>query len=866
MARTVKIERMGIQNETSDKFYVVWSFPTTHTTPSKSVSTSVRVGSVVSIKPGSTWYNGAPIAAWIYNKKWNVVSVDRDRVVLGKSTDNVNNIMSPIRLDRLDIVSGGEPASSVTSGEGGGVETVDRYELKWWYDSGNGDWFEDGSESTTHLAAVHTIPTNATRLRFAITPVAKTYKKKVGDTEQDVPYWTGTHVIQDYNVLESKPETLPAPTVTIDKFKLTAKYYNIDDARTDVIEFEVYRTGLDDYEFTNRYTFGESFVVQQRAEFIVDIEPGWKYSVRARAVNYVSTGKNYGEWSPFSGEETTIPGAPLNVSVSAESKTSVKVSWSEVVTATEYVVEYTTDKKYFDTSTQVQSVTTKTTAAYITGLETGKEWYFRVASKNEKGQSGFSDIVYKILGTKPDVPTTWMLTSTAVIGEEVTLYWTHNTEDGSKQNEAQIELTINGMADIITLDTSDDFANEDVHSDKVYSYKVPLDKYSEGAKILWRVRTRGITFEYSDWSVQRTIDVYAPAVLSVTLGDGTGILQTFPYKITATAGPATQNALSYHLLITAESDYETLNQNGEKVHVTEGTEIFSKVIITTANVLEYDLKPSEITLDNGQPYTVTVTVSMNSGLIATDSQSMRVSWTDIDYDTDASVVVDPTRLCAYITPYAYDETGAMPANAVLSIYRREPDGTLTAIATDMPNDSVTSATDMYPSLDYLRYRIVARNSNTGNISYSDLPNIALNEPSIVIQWDESASEYAVSNNPLAYKPPIVGSMIRIPYNVDTSENYSIDTSLVEYIGRQNPVSYYGTQQGVTANWNVEIPKYDKETLYALRRLATWPGDVYVREPNGNGYRANVTVNWSIKHGAVTIPVSFSVNKVEGDKL
>ena len=184
------------------------------------------------------------------------------------------------------------------------------------------------------------------------------------------------------------------------------------------------------------------------------------------------------------------------------------------------------------------------------------------ANEDVKGQSGFSDIAYKILGTKPDVPTTWMLTATAVVGEPVTLYWTHNTEDGSKQNEAQIELTINGMSDIITLDTSADFANEDVKADKVYSYKVPMNKYSEGAKILWRVRTRGITFEYSDWSVQRTIDVYAPAVVSVKLGDGTGILRTFPFKIASQAGPATQNALSYHLSITAESDYETLNQNG----------------------------------------------------------------------------------------------------------------------------------------------------------------------------------------------------------------------------------------------------------------------------------------------------------------
>ena len=42
----------------------------------------------------------------------------------------------------------------------------------------------------------------------------------------------------------------------------------------------------------------------------------------------------------------------------------------------------------------------------------------------------------------------------------------------------------------------------------------------------------------------------------------------------------------------------------------------------------------------------------------------------------------------------------------------------------------------------------------------------------------------------------------------------IDKSLVEYIGRKHPVSYYGTQVGQTQTWSVEIPKTDTETIYA----------------------------------------------------
>lgn len=113
------------------------------------------------------------------------------------------------------------------------------------------------------------------------------------------------------------------------------------------------------------------------------------------------------------------------------------------------------------------------------------------------------------------------------------------------------------------------------------------------------------------------------------------------------------------------------------------------------------------------------------------------------------------------------------------------------------------------------------------------------------------------------EPPWSGSLLRLPYNVDISENSKPDVALVEYIGRSHPVSYYGTQVGQTATWNTEIVHDDEETLYALRRLQRWMGDVYVREPSGSGYWANITVSFSDKHCALTIPVTINITRVEG---
>ena len=113
------------------------------------------------------------------------------------------------------------------------------------------------------------------------------------------------------------------------------------------------------------------------------------------------------------------------------------------------------------------------------------------------------------------------------------------------------------------------------------------------------------------------------------------------------------------------------------------------------------------------------------------------------------------------------------------------------------------------------------------------------------------------------EPPWTGSMLKLPYNVDVSDSGKSDVSLVKYIGRTYPVSYYGTHVDYSSTWNVDIEKDDEETLYGLRRLAIWTGNVYVREPSGSGYWANISVSFSQRHCELTIPVTLNITRVEG---
>ena len=59
------------------------------------------------------------------------------------------------------------------------------------------------------------------------------------------------------------------------------------------------------------------------------------------------------------------------------------------------------------------------------------------------------------------------------------------------------------------------------------------------------------------------------------------------------------------------------------------------------------------------------------------------------------------------------------------------------------------------------------------------------------------------------------------------------------------------------------PNDDIETLYAIRRLANYFGNCYVREPSGTGYWAQIKVSYSQTHADLVIPISFSITRVEG---
>jgi hypothetical protein len=732
---------------------------------------------------------------------------------------------------------------------------IDHFAISWYYFTGNNVWFSGSSSNVTVKNATYSVPSNATKVKVTVKPVSEKKSKKEKNKTIKVPYWKGVNASKQYQMSKTPPETPSTPTVSVNGYKLSA-ILDTQDSLTDAVEF---------YIISGNKKIVSSIVslnkTSRRASYSYQITPGSKYRVRCRAVNYVGSGKKkskvYSGWSEYSSEVTTIPDVNGGVVCSVESDTSVKVSWDKNKTAASYEVQYTTNRSYFDSSSEVSSVAVEVPYAYITGLDTGYTYYFRVRSVNDQGESGWSTIVSVVLGSTPTAPTTWSSTTTAVVGESVILYWVHNCEDGSKQSGYEVEITVNGVADVKSEGAE--------NNEETYSYPLDLSMYKDGADILWRVRTKGVTDSYGEWSVQREIKLYAMASLGLQLGSDDKVLRGFPYTITAEAGPQSQKPMGYHISITANESYETNDEVGETVWVNEGEEIYSKRVDDSEHSHEFNLSAGDIYLENDKSYKVIVTVSMDSGLTAESNDIFTVEWNDDRYEPDVSIVITEA-LTANISPVCRridDELEELVEGVTLSVYRREYDGSFTEIASGLENDGSVTVVDPHPSLYYAGYRVVVLDLSNGTVDFEDFPGEPVLESSIVIQWNESWRPLDFSEEDAEELPTLTASMVKLPYNVDITENHDPDVALVEYTGRRNPVSYYGTQRGESATWSAEIDKEDMDTISALRRLSTWAGDVYVREPSGIGYWAQVTVSMTINHCELTVPVTLTIKRVEG---
>ena len=791
------------------------------------------------------------------------------------------------------------------------------FEIRWFYGTGDKAKFTGNSSTVEWLdnaqpQSLYTAPENATYVSFQVKPIAKTHKVN----NSDVYYWTAQwSTEQFYYMKDLPPEKPPVPTVTMEDYRLKVEVNGVKEDNVD-IEFEIIQNDL------TVYKTGKSKVTRSVAKYSCSVSPGYSYKVRCRALkNNLRSG-----WTDYSSNAKTKPNKPKKINdLRAISETAITLTWDEAITAESYDLEYAIRLDYLGESNASTTINNITAPRYtITGLSSGEKYFVRVRAVNAQGTSDWTEAKSIVLGVTPSAPTTWSSTSTVTVGEDMRFYWMHNSKDGSKESKAELKYIVDNesevVKEIVKVDASDDVS---YYWLPTLSYREgAMIRWSvrtagiTGEYGPWSV-TRTITI-YAPPSLSLVVSDDGLNTRSLTQ------ITKYPFYIKAVAGPNSQTPIGYHFSIIAKDTYETMDEHGNVKTIVEGQEIYSNFLDVNERLILLTMTPSDVNLENNIKYELICTVTMNSGLTEEASVDFRVSLDDVTYYPAAEILFDEKTLSASIRPYctytpyifyqvafdsstgiytrtntiispiegtsvnnalttqedlvfvginSSDETiyfSVIPSNreylvenVVLSVYRREYDGRYVEIAKDVPNVDNLYVTDPHPSLDLANYRVIATDTTNGSISYTDIPGYPVGIKSVIIQWDETWSNLEILGDNPTDEVSWAGSMLKLPYNIDVSDSNTIDVSLIEYIGRSHPVSYYGTQLGVTSTWHMEIPKSDKTTLYGLRLLAIYTGDVYVREPSGSGYWANISVSYEQKHRELTIPITLSIKRVEG---
>lgn len=768
-------------------------------------------------------------------------------------------------------------------------KNTDHIDIKWTYFIGEeahgftDGWSSIGSGMTT---ATFSVPENAVRIRFEIKPISKKKKKK--------SYWTATAVTAELKLgnVASKPST---PTVELEKTTLTAKLQNLEERivdgktyKVDTVRFQIVANN------TSVFKDVKVGVTTTFASLSTTVSAGNIYKVRCKV-----WGPGFAEsaWSDYSENTKAIPKAVSKfTSIKALSSTSVQLDWPAVTGADSYEIEHTEKLENFDRGS-VSSVTSETNTKIIDSLESGLSYYFRIRAVSDSYKSAWfpSDPYDKskaqgiVLGREPSVPTTYALASTIRVGEKATLYWIHNAQDNSTQVCGRIELVFKGTQSgtiterrvINNTKYDDEFDKDDnlfyeIDTSRTYTgidingNQFTID-FSDGVTVEWRVQTQGITHVYGPWSVVRKLQINASPYVTAQIASTQ--ITSYPISLAISSGPSNQTPIGYFVEVFAVNDYSYENTFGDVKYVTAGQKVFGTYFNSEERSLQYELTPFTADLEDGQDYTIKLTVVMDSGLSDDYTIDIHLNLNDTELYPNAYIAIDEDYITATITPYCEDrfqddegQEAQLVSGVTMSVYRKNVDSEFVEIATGLANDRGTAVVDPHPSLGTVTYRIIATVVATGQSVFYDIDE-EVERTGIVITWDEGVSHQIDDEEPddvgLDRAGPD-GNMLILPYNVDVNESHSPDVELVNYIGRKRSVSYYGTHLGESATWKTEIPMDDEESLTLLRILSNYTGDVYVRESNGGtGYWANVKTSYDLNHLAVTVPVTLNITRVEG---
>lgn len=598
---------------------------------------------------------------------------------------------------------------------------------------------------------------------------------------------------------------------------------------------------------------------------------GSSYRYRLRAV--FSDGKTMGEETPVANDDS-FDSAPLPVDklkASAYDSTHVKLTWrNQGVTGDEYEIQYSSNGSAWDDNV-TGDITTETLEEPVATVftfsvpETGMRWYARVRRVNEAGESSWTALVSTVIGTQPEAPTLGALPTYVTADGSLTVAWRHNSEDGSDQTAYQVQVNQASAAS---------------GSDNTSTVTLAPSSFSigDGGTMAVRVRTKGAHADWSPWSEEVTVAVWASPSVGVAIrhdgSDVAGEVGGFPFQLRMQLPSYVEgnHAVAWWAEIVADEAHPSTGRDGTPVAVAAGDVLWRADGVpddgTTVpqsgdacNRVCYlvTVGAQGLRMEPNVTYTARGGCVTASGMRATSDASF--SWAPGGEvpEPDATHEYDPDTLTMRIA-VACEDGGEPVEGVLLSVWRVESGGSTVLVADGL--SSGDECVDPHPDFGECTYRVVATDQATGVQSAAEFLG-QVDEGAVVIQWGEDADGIQYPEEVAPGVTSYAGQRVRLPYGIDLTEDRELDMAEVEYLGRERPVLYTGDVIRQEATVACDLYEPDDPGVHSrVRALLDHGGPCYVRTPSGTGFWASVRGSLSASMRGVS-RLTLRLKRVEG---
>ena len=693
---------------------------------------------------------------------------------------------------------------------------------------------------------------------------------------------------------------------------------SVDDAGTDVpgAYMEVYlerysAMGLENYILIGTIPNGTSTTTITSTEDLTD-EDGFAIHIRNVTADGVSMKSGYYTYA------TTMASAPTFDSLMATTtEGKVYLQWTNNwADATGVIIAWTDDPDNWMSNEEPETYEIKEIASswFITGLETGKRWYFRIRAVKEVGESEtlspWSDELDIDLSSAPAVPVLYLSDETITEDGMVTAYWSYVSSDGTGQVAGNIvEATYSGG--VWTFGDSVGATTTEQHID-LYAAD---HGWVNGSTIYLALQTRSGSGGESEYSTPVELVIAAKPTAAITATSfintenlvesfiGDGVADSFVCANNLSAAPTVTVEGAAATVSSYTDDTVTLATVPD-----DGDEVVISYTTTDNTIL--DTMPLDVSVDTTNATNLTVAIER-----ATTYPLLRPDGVQTD---------GPEGETVYVTTIAADDENDI--SIILDdLIGRLDDGawyTLIATASDDYGQSVEATRILFkvhwahqawdPTATFITDDVnyIARITPVAGADYvsgdtCDIYRLGADAPELIIQGGQFGTEYVdpfpafgrnsgykivtvtamgdyiteiddfaeydtIEADDGAYVQLDPGTMVidfdgqraELEYNIGLGNKWAKDFQRTTYLGGHVTGDHNKAVTRDLSGSTVIVRDDDGDLAVIMRALARYAGLCHVRTPEGSSFMADVQVDEAQAFNSPTIEYSLSIQKVD----